>query len=92
MGGVRMSLENDLRKETNKWLVKIKDERKGIVLTDKKKPELLENIDAYIADSGHFLNKGDLIRAFEAVIWGWANLELGLELGILERAPATNTD
>lgn len=85
-----MNLENALRKETEKWLAKIKGKRGEIVLIDKTKSELLENMDAYIADSEHFLKKGDLIRAFEAVIWSWANLELGLQLGILEQVPTTN--
>jgi hypothetical protein len=85
-----MSVETDLGEETEKWLAKIKSKRGKTVLIDKTKSELLENMDAYIADSEHFLKKGDLIRAFEAVIWSWANLELGLQLGILEQVRTTN--
>jgi len=81
-----MTLEYDLKKETEKWLKKIKDERKKIILVDDNKKDFLKNIDAYISDSEQFLQKNDLIRAFEAVIWSWANLELGLQLNILKKA------
>jgi hypothetical protein len=40
----------------------------------------LENISAYISDSHYFLDKGDLIRAFESVVWAWAWMEIGLEM------------
>ncbi|MGB3943369.1 MAG: DUF357 domain-containing protein, partial [Methanothrix sp.] len=36
-----------------------------------------------LSDSRHFSEKGDPIRAFEAVIWAWAWIEIGLEVGIL---------
>jgi len=44
-----------------------------LILTDK---EALKNIDAYLSDSKYFLEKNDLIRAFEAVIWAWAWMEI----------------
>ena len=77
-------MEETLRKETEKWLVKIKEERKKIELADTSKEEFLKNIDAYISDSEHFLENNDLIRAFEAVIWAWSILETCKELGILK--------
>ncbi|MCS7144136.1 MAG: DUF357 domain-containing protein [Archaeoglobaceae archaeon] len=43
----------------------------------------LENIKAYISDSEYFISSYDFIRAFECVIWAWAWLEIGLELGML---------
>ncbi len=70
----------ELRKETEKWLERIKNERKKI---SSGKEDFLKNIDAYIADSEHFLANGDLIRAFEAVIWAYAWLEIGKELGMI---------
>jgi hypothetical protein len=87
-----MAIEQDMKKETQKWLSKIKAERKKINPCSKK--DLLKNIDAYISDSEHFLNKSmmhdnascnsDLIRAFEAVIWAWAYMEIGKDLGIIK--------
>lgn len=78
-------IEEDLRKETEKWLVKIKGKRKSIMV-DKAKSDFLKNIDAYISDSEHFLKKNDMIRAFEAVIWAWSWLEIGENLKILRTA------
>ncbi|MBO8180529.1 MAG: DUF357 domain-containing protein [Archaeoglobus sp.] len=72
-------MEEELREETLKWLRRIEERMSGI---DGDK-EFMENIRAYISDSHYFLEKGDLIRAFECVIWAWAWLEIGLEVGKL---------
>lgn len=76
-----MDLESELREETGKWLLKIKEEMKGVRLKDSSKEGFLKNINAYIQDSEYFLEKNDLIRSFEAVIWAWSLLETGRELG-----------
>lgn len=81
-----MTLEKELLNETKEWLTKIKAERKKIELKDRSKQDTLKNIDAYISDAQHFLENGDLIRAFEAVIWSWCILELCLELGVFRKA------
>ena len=73
-------MEVELREETEKWLLKIKQERERIVAAEGKE-EFVKNIDAYISDSEHFLKNNELIRAFEAVIWAWSQLEIGKELG-----------
>jgi hypothetical protein len=75
------SLKEDLRSETLKWQERA--EELFCRLTGDK--EILENISAYIRDSHFFLDKGDLIRAFEAVIWAWAWMEIGLERGMLRQ-------
>ncbi len=72
-------LEQDLRAETLKWLERA-EELFPSVSGDEP---FLENISAYIHDSRHFLEQGDLIRAFEAVVWAWAWMEIGLEKAIL---------
>jgi len=77
-------MEMKLKKETEKWLQKIKVEREKIVLVDESKENFIKNIDSYIADSEHFLAQNDLIRAFEAVIWAFAWLEIGKDLGIIK--------
>lgn len=76
-------LEEELRKETLKWLERIEDRVKEIEGDE----GFLRNINAYISDSRYFLEKGDLIRAFECVVWAWAWLEIGLEVGKLHEAP-----
>lgn len=66
-----------MERETKKWLKRLEDEMKGIkstteFITSKKAIEsVLENINAYISDCKHFLAKGDMILAFEAVIYAW---------------------
>lgn len=78
-------ISNDLEKETKKWLERIDKERNKIVLIDDDRKGLLKNIDAYISDTKHFLEKKDLIRAFEAVIWAWSWLEILQELKIIKK-------
>ncbi len=75
-------LEDELRMETEKWLAKI--EKREPMLLDKGKKEMLENVYAYVSDTKHFLGKGDLMRAFEAVIWAWAWLEIMEELKVIK--------
>ena len=79
-----MNTEQSIKKETEKWLLKIRAEIKGVKPSGKKGEEFLENIQAYIEDSGYFMEKGDLVRSFEAVIWAWAILETTKELGLLK--------
>ena len=78
-----MSLESDLRREIEKWTKKIERELPKAKASDEGAAYLL-NIQAYVKDSQHFAEKGDLIRAFEAIVWAWAWLEITKELGLLE--------
>lgn len=79
-----MNTEQALRKETNKWLHRIEKEIKNIKPPDERGREFLENILAYIKDSRYFLDKGDLVRSFEAVIWAWSYLSISRELKLLK--------
>ena len=81
-GSTQGKLEEDLRAETVKWQKKAED------LYEKVSGDggFLENVSAYIRDCQYFLEKGDLIRAFEAVIWAWAWMEIGLEKGLLQQS------
>ena len=79
-----MDFEKELRKETEKWLVRIRKEIKKIELVDKGKEDLIENIQAYVKDCEYFLKKNDLIRAFESVIWAWSWIEILKELKIVK--------
>ena len=76
-------LEADLRAETVKWQERAQDLFE-IVSGDRG---FLENVHAYIRDCQFFLEKGDLIRAFEAIIWAWAWMEIGLDKGLLRKEP-----
>lgn len=73
-------LEAELREETRKWLLKAED----LLCKVSGDKRFLENVSAYIHDSHYFMEKGDLIRAFESVIWAWAWMEIGLNMKLLE--------
>jgi hypothetical protein len=75
-------IEAELRKETVKWLQRAEQLFTKIMPRDER---FAQNIAAYISDSHHFLDNGDLIRAFEAVIWAWAWMEIGQEMGLLSK-------
>jgi hypothetical protein len=77
-----MSISEELKEETEKWLNKI--ENLEIIAKSEKGEEFKRNIEAYISDCRYFLQKGDLIKAFEAIVWAWAFLEISKELGLLK--------
>ncbi len=70
------------REEIEKWLRKIKKEMKNV----DGKVEFIKNINAYVSDCEHWLEEGDYVLAIESVIWSWAWLEIGKELGILKKS------
>ncbi|NYT02243.1 MAG: DUF357 domain-containing protein [Methanosarcinales archaeon] len=70
-----------LRSETVKWLGKAEERLSRISYSGDR--EFLENIKAYISDAHYFMEQEDLVRAFEAVIWAWAWMEIGERIGIL---------
>jgi hypothetical protein len=73
------NLAEDLSAETQKWLGRADDLFRRLAGEER----FLENISAYLSDSRYFLEKGDLIRAFESVVWAWAWMEIGLEMGLV---------
>ncbi len=79
-----MSTETHLIKETAKWLKKAESESAKLKPVDKKGEEFAKNIAAYLDDCVHFIQKKDHVRAFEAVIWAWAWIEIGKDIGILK--------
>jgi uncharacterized protein len=74
-------LEADLRSETLKWQKKAQDLLENVCGDD----VFLENVSAYTRDCQYFIEKDDLVRAFEAVIWAWAWMEIGLQKGLLQQ-------
>jgi len=80
-----LSLEGDLRAETEKWLHKAEEAMETVSARGEEGGRFRANIEAYISDSRYFLENGDLIRAFEAVIWAWAWIEIGQDVKILIR-------
>ena len=84
------ALAETLKKETEKWLARLEDSYSSFSPTGKL-PEsdlkpIQDNIEAYIKDSRHFLEKGDLVRAFEAAIYAWGLLEACQHLGLVKKS------
>jgi hypothetical protein len=80
-----LSLEEDLRAEIEKWLLKAEEALEPVSARGEEGERFLANIAAYLSDCRYFLDKDDLIRAFEAVIWAWAWIEIGEDVGLLIR-------
>ncbi len=78
---VEGSLEENLRNETAKW----QGRAEALFSQLSGDERFLENISAYLSDSHYFMEQKDLIRAFEAVIWAWAWMEIGMDKGLLQR-------
>ena len=56
--------EKRLRQETEKWTSKIAKKLENTEAVGSKGDGSLANIKAYVSDSRHFLEKGDLVRSF----------------------------
>ncbi|MGQ0536572.1 MAG: DUF357 domain-containing protein [Methanobacteriota archaeon] len=82
----------ELSEETHKWAARLATRRASTVAARDEGEGLLRNIDAYETDAKHFEAEGDLVRAFESVVWAWAWLEIGEDLGYLFRPPDSPQD
>jgi len=51
---------------------------------EKEAQEIIKMVDAYMSDSKHFENKGDLINAFGAVYYAHGWIDCGARLKIFE--------
>jgi hypothetical protein len=70
-------LESKLSKEIEKWTCKLDEILPTTKSSSDEGKDLIEDIKAYSKDSEYFLEKGDLIKSFECLIWAWALLEIG---------------
>ena len=62
----------------------IKDDiRRAAIIREEIGEEFAENIAAYINDSKHFIDKMDYVRSFEAIVWAWAWIEIGKDIGVI---------
>lgn len=82
----------ELRAETERWRTKLADRLEHVEATDGEGEELLENARAYRTDADHFADEDDLVRAFEAVVWGWSWVEIGERLGHVREAGDADQD
>ena len=82
----KMSEINDrvTLEEIQKWQKKLEP-----MLPNLEENEFTTNIKAYYSDSSHFLENGDYVRAFEAIVWAWAWYEIGRDyIFSLQSAPS----
>lgn len=67
-----------------KWLSRIEPVLENISINDEKGNGVVENARAYVSDCKHFLEKENLVLAFECMVHAWAILETARELGAVE--------
>jgi hypothetical protein len=79
-----MSCLDELQAEIRKWGARLDERLQKVTPSDGTGERMIRNARAYREDSHHFLNSGDLVKSFECLIWAWAFLEIGLELGHLK--------
>ncbi|MFQ6129760.1 MAG: DUF357 domain-containing protein [Candidatus Hadarchaeaceae archaeon] len=79
-----MTLKSELTGEIKKWATKLDNALSTTDAIDERGRKMLSNIEAYRLDSKHFLERKDLIKSFECLIWAWALLETGKELNHLK--------
>ncbi len=75
----------ELLEQTHIWRGRLRERLPDSHAMGKEGERMLTNIRSYDADSEHFEAIGDLVRAFECVLWAWAWLEIGWDLGQLRR-------
>ncbi|MFH1786065.1 MAG: DUF357 domain-containing protein [archaeon] len=73
------------KEEILKWLDKLEPLLPGIEPMGEKGGEFMANILAYVHDCKHFMEKGDYVNSFEAIIWAWSWYEIGLNNSILRQ-------
>lgn len=78
------AVDEQLRRETATWRDRLDAELPKATALSQRGERFLENIQAYRHDCDHFTESGDLVRAFECVVWAWAWLEIGAETGDLD--------
>jgi uncharacterized protein len=82
-----MDVEETLSQETMKWLDRLESAYSSFSptgkLPEKDLKPIRENVEAYIKDAKFFMEKGDLVRAFEAVIYAWGLLEACQHMGLI---------
>ncbi len=74
--------EIKLKKEIEKW-TRILEKKLKKIKSSEGNEEFLENVIAYYKDSKHFFDKQDYIKSFEALLWSYSWLEIGLRYNFL---------
>lgn len=73
-----------LTEETDRWARRLDDALEEATAETQRGRAFLENVRAYRNDADHFEDEGDRVRAFEAVVWAWAWLEIGARIEAID--------
>lgn len=76
-------LKDELIGEIERWTEKLDGRLSRLEYTDESGEDILKNAKAYREDSEHFFENEKYIESFESLIWSWAFLEIGEDLGHL---------
>lgn len=80
---LKITLKDELEEEIDKWSRKLDERLPELDPVGDSGREILENAKAYREDSEHFREEGELIESFESLIWAWAFVEIGENMGHL---------
>lgn len=83
-GGRLVDTDDRLRQEISVWRQRLDDALEEATPKDPRGDEFLDNIEAYRSDTDHFEDEGDLVRAFEAIVWAWSWLEIGARIDVID--------
>ena len=80
-------LSEDIQKETQKMCIKLENEIKHVSFDSSNNDVKNEvtNLKAYISDCKHFMEKNDLVKAFEAIVFAWGIFEALSNLHLIKR-------
>lgn len=73
-----------LTSETQRWADRLDEALDEAQADTEQGRSFLENVRAYRADADHFAGQEDHVRAFEAVVWAWAWLEIGARIEAID--------
>lgn len=72
----------EMLEEIRAMIQKIEPLVEKVEVKDGKGREMLTNMKAYIEDSKHFLEIGNELKSYEAIVWAWAILEICEDLEV----------
>lgn len=80
------NLRKRLEKEIEEWQEKLNKKLGKVSASKEEGYKFIKNIEAYYKDSKHFYNEEKLIESFEALIWAWSWIEIGIEYDFLKES------
>jgi hypothetical protein len=76
----------ELAEETERWAQRLDEALDEAEPATEQGRSFLDNVEAYRCDADHFEAEEDRVRAFEAVVWAWAWLEIGARIDAIDWA------